>query len=132
MKRAFQVLFILMSVVLISCSKSSSSPSLVGTTDCLLSGGIVNDIPCDMVVTESSGVFDIVISGSDISPNIELSGTESGGDILITPCTECYLTSSHIDSGGILTNSSGKNVLTFGFYSSADLSDLVEITVKEI
>ena len=131
MKRAFQVLFILMSVVLISCNKSSSSPSLVGTTDCVISGGL-QDIPCEMVVTESSGVFDIVISGSQISPSIELSGTDSGGDVLITPCTECYQNSDNVDSGGILTNSSGKNVLTFGYYSSSDLSDLVDITVKEI
>jgi len=111
---------------------SSSTPSLVGTTACLISVGIVNDIPCEMVITESSGVFDIVISGADISPTIELSGTDSGGDVLITPCTECYQNSDNVNSGGVLTNSSGKNVLTFGYYSSSDLSDLVDVTVEEI
>ena len=127
-----QVLFILMSVVLFSCSKSSSTPSLVGTSDCELSSGVVSGISCEMVVTESSGVFDIVISGADISPNIELSGTESGGDILITPCSECYQNSEDVNSGGVLTNSSGSNVLTFGFYSDGDISTLVDVTVKEI
>ena len=132
MKRAFQFLFILISVTLISCNKSSSSPSLVGTFDCELSGGVVSDMPCEMAVTESSGVFNITITSSQISPSIVLTGTDSGGDVSINPCIGCYQNSDNVNSGGILTNSSGKNVLTFGYYSSADLSDLVNITVKEI